>query len=190
VACGSEADSVEADYSDTVAADCETVDRDTPPPVVDPPPPVIPPPPTGNGSVVEPPVAAVSNAPAALTSGGVVVVKLACPSDAFEGCDGTVQIDILSGKKGATVKPGKSARLSESRRRKLPARRHFKIAAGKTAKVPVQLDRRAFRKFRRRRHLKAMVTVTMSNATGTTTSTHVVTLRRSFKPPRKKHGRK
>ena len=66
------------------------------------------------------------------------------------------------------------------------ARRHFKIAAGKTAGVQVKLDRRTFRRFRGRSQLKARVTVTMTNATGTTTSTRTVALRRSFGKPKRR----
>lgn len=186
VTCGTEADAVEADYSDVVAADCEAVDRSAAPPVVIPDPPVvIPPPPTGNGEVVAPVVAAISSAPAALSATGVVSVKLACPRESFEGCEGTVAIDLMTGK--AKKAHGK---LVAARRRKVakakPSRRHFKIDAGKAATVPVKLDRRSFRRLRGRRHVKATVTVTMKNSTGTTSSSRVITLRRVFKAKHRK----
>jgi hypothetical protein len=184
VACGSEADSVEADYDDVVGADCETVDRSSPPPVVDPPPVVLPPPPTGNGNPVEPPVASIADGPAKVSGDGVVAVKLACPRDAFEGCAGTIEIKLLTGKgKTQSAKPA-SARAIAFRRRP-PRRRHFKIAAGKTKTIRVSLNRRAYHKFKKRRHLKVQITVTMKNATGTTTTTHVVALRRTPKKPTK-----
>jgi hypothetical protein len=184
VACGSEADAVEADYNDVVAADCEAVDRSAAPPVAPPPvDPIIPPPPTGNGDVVPPIVAAISSAPAALSPDGVVAVKLACPREAFEGCEGTVAIELLDGAKGTPAK----AKLVSARRRKVTqSRKRFKIAAGGTATVPVKLDRRVFRRFRGRRNVKAAVTVTMKNATGTTTTTRVIALRRVFKAKHRK----
>jgi RTX calcium-binding nonapeptide repeat (4 copies) len=185
IACGTEADAVTDDYSDTAAADCEVVDSSVAPP--DPPPvtiPTIPPPPTGGGTVVEPPVAAIAPAPAPVSASGVVTVRLRCPSEAFQGCGGTLTIELLTGGKSSTV----SKKLISARRRKLPtrARRHFKIAAGKAAHVPVKLDRRTWRKFRGRRHLKAVVTVTMRNSAGVTSTTRTVSLKARRKPPPKK----
>jgi hypothetical protein len=179
VACGTELDAVEADYSDDVSADCETVDRSAAPPVV-PDLPSIPVPPTGNGDVVPPVVPSISTAPASVSPDGVVSVQLACPAQAFEGCEGTVAIELMAAGKGKASRA--HAKLAAARRRKVtPARRHFKIAAGRTATVPVRLDRRTFRRFRGRRHLKATVTVTMKGASGTTTDTRVISLRRVFK---------
>ena len=185
IACGTEVDTVTDDYSDTAAADCEAVDSSIAPP--DPPPvtiPPIPPAPTGGGSVIEPPVAAIGPAPAPVSDSGVVSVRLRCPSEAFQGCNGTVTIELLTGAKGSTA----SKKLISARRRKLPtrARRHFKIAAGKAALVPVKLDRRTWRRFRGRRHLKALITVTMRNSTGVTSTTRTVSLKARRKPPPKK----
>jgi hypothetical protein len=199
VVCGTEADTVESDYNDTVNGDCE-VNNSTqpPPPPADPtdppaPPPVVtppvdpevplPPPPTGGtGNVIEAPIAAISPNPVPVSASGVAQVRLKCPATAFEGCAGDITIEALD-----TVGTSRSkldvtaARRRPTRKTKL-GRRRYKIAAGEGKNVPVRLERRAWRKFKKRRRVKLQITVTMENATGTTTTTRTVYV----KPPAKK----
>ena len=176
LACGSEADSAEADHNDGADADCEVVNRDAAPPLPPLPPvaePELPPAPTGGtGNVIEEPVATLAGSSVPVSASGVASVRLKCPSEAFEGCQGSILIEALDA-------PGaKSKTLVSARRRptKLATRR-FKVAAGKGATIPVRLDRRNWRKFRKRKRVKVQITVTMENATGTTTSTSTVSLR-------------
>jgi Ca2+-binding RTX toxin-like protein len=185
IACGSEADVADADYNDNADPDCEVVNRDAAPvvpvvpPVVDP---ILPPPPAGGtGNVIEAPVATISPAPVLVSSDGVAAVRLKCPSEAFEGCAGSILIEALdvagSGK-------GKLDVTAARRRKTKLASRRFKVAAGLGATIPVRLDRRAWRKFKNRKHVKVQITVTMENATGTTTNTRTVELKPL--PPKKK----
>jgi hypothetical protein len=190
LACGSEGDIAEADYNDTAAADCEVVNRDQAPPVPEVPPvvrPELPPPPTGGtGNVVEPPVVTIPSAPINVSDGGVAAVRVNCPREAFSGCEGSIDIEEL-----AAAGTNAQAPLVPARRRKLASKR-FKLAAGKSATIPVRMDRRSWRSFkkklRKRRKIKVQISVTMENATGTTTNTRIVTLRRQ--PAKKKKKRR
>jgi hypothetical protein len=141
----------------------------------------LPPPPSGGGgNVIEAPIASISPAPIAVTAAGVAPVRLKCPSEAFEGCGGTILIEALD-----TINVKDKLAVQAARRRKTKTklgRRRYKMAAGEAKTVPVRLDRRAWRKFKKKRRVKLQVTVTMENATGTTTTTRTV----SVKPPAKK----
>lgn len=195
VACGTEADVATVDYADTVDADCEAVDRsaptDLPPPVgPDAPPttvelpPVLPPAPTGGtGNVIEAPVATIPSTPVPVTDDGVAQIRIKCPSEAFEGCAGSILIEGLD----ATGK-GRLAVESARRRKTKLATRRFKVAAGQGATIPVRFDRRSWRRFKNRKRVKVQITVTMENATGTTTNTRTVALRRV--PAKKKKKRR
>ena len=184
LACGSEADAAEADHDDFADDGCESVDRGTaaqflmePPPTA----PVLPPAPSGGtGNVIEAPVAAISAAPLAVSEDGVTLVRLKCPSVAFEGCSGSILVEALDvagraprldvvGSRPLSVRGAAHRRL---------ARGHFRVAAGEGAAVPVRFHRRAWRKLRRHRHPKVQITVTMENSTGTTTNTRTVAVRR------------
>jgi hemolysin type calcium-binding protein len=198
IVCGSEADTVEADYNDTANGDCEVVNRDQAPPVVpdppadpgnpappsptDPPSPEAPLPPAptgGTGNVIEAPIAAISPQPVPVSASGVATVRLKCPAQAFEGCAGTITIEALD--TVGTAK-GKLDVQSARRRKTKLANRRYKMAAGEGKSIPVRLERRAWRKFKKRRRVKLQITVTMDNATGTTTNTRTV----DVKPPAKK----
>ena len=176
IACGSEADAAEADHNDAADADCEVVNRDAAPPL--PPAPPVPPvelppaPAGGTGNVIEEPVATITASTVPVSASGVAAVRLKCPSEAFEGCQGSILIEALDAA-GTRAKTLVSAR----RRRTKLATRRFKVAAGKGATIPVRLDRRNWRKFKKRKRVKVQITVTMENATGTTTNTRTVTLR-------------
>jgi hypothetical protein len=189
IGCGSEADAAEADSGDSAAEDCELVDRDQAPPPPAVPPvaePILPPAPTGGtGSVIEAPVATLAASAIPVSDAGVARVRLRCPSEAFEGCAGSILIEAL----GATGAGKLDVRSARRRKTKLAIRR-FKVAAGQGATIPVRLDRRSWRRYRRRTRVKVQVTVTMENATGTTTSTQTVTLRRTpAKNKKRRRGR-
>ncbi|MFL5911334.1 MAG: hypothetical protein ACJ768_12260 [Gaiellaceae bacterium] len=123
------------------------------------------------------PVAAALAPIAALTAkpSGVVNVPLTCPALSVFGCAGTVTVELL----GATAK--KSA--TEARRRKMVLRtkskgRHFKIAAGAKAMVPVTLERRTARMLRHAGRARARVTVTTELGGGkTSVASRTVTVR-------------
>jgi hypothetical protein len=132
-------------------------------------------------------VATISGAPAEVSKDGVLKVTLACPTEAVGGCVGTVAVKLRGAKKKTATKPKGGSAVLRAARRRPPTRRHFKIAAGKTAGVSVSLSRRALRRLSHRRHPKAQITVTMKTAKGTTTSTRVISLRRTFKKKKPKH---
>ena len=115
VACGGGTDTVTADPSDTVAADCESVDRGTAPATTQPPSGGS----TGGGgsggalsSGTSPTAPAapivVSPAPATVTQSNDVPVKVSCPAGSG-GCDGviTLYMDVpaASGHKVAAARP-------------------------------------------------------------------------------------
>ena len=175
VACGSETDAVQADPGDSVAADCENVDAGTAP--ADP---------TGgpagpgagagglSGTVLQAPAIAIATSQAVLTASGSIAIKLACPKEVFEGCDGTVTLEVDLG--GSSAK-----KLSMARRRKLiklAPRRHFKIAAGRSQTVVVHMSRRGKRFFAKHPRAKVNVTVAIKSATGVTTTTRKITIKR------------
>jgi Ca2+-binding RTX toxin-like protein len=178
LACGTEADVADADHNDNADADCEVVNRDEAPPAPPAPPvvePVLPPAPSGGtGNVIEPPVATIATTPIAVSAAGVAPVRVKCPSEAFEGCAGTILMEVLdvAGKGKLDVQ---SARRRKTKT-KLASRR-FKVAAGQGKTVPVRLDRRVWRKFKKKKRVKVQITVTMENATGTTTNTQTIELR-------------
>ena len=192
VACGSEADTATIDQADAADADCEAVTRgaDTDPlpaaPILIQLPPIMPPAPAGGiGNVVEAPVAAVAAA-APVGDDGTARVRVKCPSEAFEGCTGSVAIMELA----ATGQSRLDVQSSRRRKSTKLGSRRFKVAAGKGATVPVRLDRRSFRKLKKRKRVKVQVNVTMENAAGTTTKTRTVTLRRTPAKAKKKKKKK
>ena len=176
VACGSETDAVQADAADTVASDCENVDRSSAP--ADP---------TGGpaapgagagagglpGTVLQAPAITIATSQAVITASGSIAIKLACPKEVFEGCAGTITLEIDLG--GASAK-----KLSMARRRKLVklASRRFKIAAGQSQTVVVHMSRRGKRFFAKHPRAKVNVTVAIKSATGVTTTTRRITIKR------------
>jgi hypothetical protein len=214
-ACGTEADVADADWNDNADADCEVVNRDAAPPPppappvdppvdlpVDPAPPtepapappappaqvvdpILPPSPTGGtGNVIEPPVATIAtSAPIVVNPAGVAPVRIKCPSEVFEGCAGTIVMEVLD------VAGSGKLDVHSARRRKPKTRlasRRFKVAAGQGKTVPVRLDRRVWRKFKKKKRVKVQVTITMETAAGTTAATQTVTLKPQ--PPKRKKG--
>jgi hypothetical protein len=184
IACGSEADTADADHDDSAGEDCEVVNRDAPPPLPAVPPvaePILPPAPTGGtGNVIEAPIAALAAGAVRVGDDGVARLRLRCPIEAFEGCAGSIVIEALDA-------AGRGKLDVRSARRRALATGRFKVAAGEGATIPVRLDRRSWRRFRGRTRMKVRVTVTMENAMGTTTNAQTVVLRRT--PAKKKRRR-
>jgi hypothetical protein len=187
VTCGSQTDTVQADAVDTVNADCETVQRagagsttTTDPGTTG----TDPGSSTTGGStggygttVIQPPVVQFSPAPAVLLPNGNVTLKLRCPAEIFDGCEGTITLQIYLG--GESNK-----KVSAARRRKLVklATRHFKMAAGRSQNLVVHMARRGRRAFERHPRQKVIATITMNTPSGPTTTTHVITVqRRSYR---------
>ena len=83
-------------------------------------------------------------------------VPVSGPAVRVFGCTGTVTIESLG---SASRSHAKLA--TEARRRKilLRSRRHFKLAAGVSTKIPVVLDRRTARLVRHNGRVRARVTV-------------------------------
>ncbi len=167
IVCDAGTDTVTSDYSDTAGSDCEAVDASTAPVLTVAPPGGVTSPPT---TLVQPVVAHIASAVAQVTSSGVVAFKLKCPAAAAGGCSGSLTIELLAD-------PPSRLSLSETRRRHKKARRRFKLAPGKSAFVSVHLDRRTWRTFRHRKHLRARVTLVMTTGAGKVRSTRTVPLR-------------
>jgi Ca2+-binding RTX toxin-like protein len=177
IACGSEVDSVVADSTDSVAGDCENVDASggaatgtgsaTGPGAAGAPGSGLP------GTVIQPPAVKIATTVATLSASGDLALTLACPKDVFEGCDGTISLEVDLGGAGAK-------KLSIARRRKLVklATRRFKIKAGRRQKVVVHMSRRGKRFFSKHPRAKVLVTVAIKSPTGLTTTTQKITVKR------------
>ena len=192
--CGAGNDSGEAETADTVAADCEAVNKPAPP--VDPGPPVEPPPdPVVEPPAVEPPVV---NPPAnavpptippqtvGISASGVARVLVTCPADSG-GCSGVVTITLPAVSSRRHAKPvasrtGQVVKVGSAR---------FKAAAGTSKSVPVRLSKRGRQRILRGRSRRARITVTTRSATGTAVVTSQdVTLRPRGKAKRRKASRR
>jgi hypothetical protein len=176
IVCGSEVDVVQSDPNDVVASDCEGVN----PPGGDP---------GGGGAgagagapgvglpgttVIQPPGIAIATTHATVTASGSIAITLTCPKDIFDGCTGTITLTIDFGGAGA------KKRLSAAARRRLVklATRRFRLAAGRSSTVVLHMSARGRRFFAT--HPKAQVTATVSikNATGVTTTTQKISVKR------------
>jgi hypothetical protein len=187
VSCGGGTDTVVADPSDTVAADCESVDvgaQAAAPPAdgstqtSDPP--------TGSDPI---PAASVSSAPITVGSGHTLGVPLTCPATAASGCDGQLILTLSGGQPTAKLVAARRERtmIGKSRR--------FHIAAGRKATVPVRLSRRGARILRTRGHkkrrvLKVPATVVTKTAAGTTRTTSTIRVRAARRRPTPQRRRK
>lgn len=173
VTCGSETDSGERDVDEIVAADCESLAV----PGVEAPADV----PTSDGTTtvaeddpaIDPfaalmPVVLPQTPRANLR--GTIPVRVLCPQTATAGCSGLVRVELDDG----------ADEVAAARRRKASraGRRRFKLAAGQKKAVPVRLDRRSARRLRKRRKIRAKITVQIEVEGGQKlTSERVVTVR-------------
>lgn len=184
VTCGGGTDRVAADPQDSVAADCEQVDRGTAPSggsgSGDPGP--------GSGPIAPgvPPIAQILPTPVAITPSNTLPIGVSCPAGLAGGCQVTLTVTIYVGVR--------AHRAGASRRRKvvLRSRPEF-VAPGKSASVRVPLDRRAVRVFRSRgrtRRFKATVTLSMQTEAGMRTTSRTLTLRAARRHAVRKHAKK
>jgi hypothetical protein len=106
------------------------------------------------------------------SSTGVVPVALACPDTSVDGCAGVLWIEesLDAGSKSQQIS---SARRSPKRFSKP---KKYKLRKGQRKSVPVRLDRRVHRKFKRKRSFKVAVVAQQKDSTG-----QVVTLRRTVR---------
>jgi hypothetical protein len=115
-----------------------------------------------------------------VSSAGAVPVVVQCPvAAAAHGCVGTITLSRAP------------AGAAAARRTKARSRRHFKLAAGKRATVPVRLDRRTFRRFKRkRRAMKLNLRVAVSTSAGQAVKVTTITVHQRRtphrRPPRKR----
>jgi hypothetical protein len=93
---------------------------------------------------------------------GVVKVPVRCPAIQVFGCTGTITIELL----GSAGNRDKQATSARRRKIALRVKRHFKVAAGAKAIVPVVLNRRTARALRRKGRARARVTVSTELGNG------------------------
>jgi hypothetical protein len=135
--------------------------------------------PVGNGltgtTVIQAPAIKITTTTATITASGSIAIKLSCPKEVFEGCTGTITLEIDFG--------GVAKKLSAARRRKLVklASRHFKMAAGRSGTLVVHMSRRGRRYFTRHTKAKVIATVSIKNATGVTTTTQKITVKGGYR---------
>jgi hypothetical protein len=192
ISCGSGTDSVVADPQDSVAADCESVDRGTT--VIapsgggasaDPATGTPPSPPVGGDAGhsglneqdplvnVAPPVIPAQTV--SVSTSGVAAVRVACPADAGT-CRGTVALVLVraTAKRSARVVAAagagpKGITLGSTK---------FTAKGGTKPVVPIRLNRRGRQRILRTRHTRCKIVVTTRAADGkTVTTTRSITLR-------------
>jgi hypothetical protein len=172
--CGPGNDSGNAETDDSVAPDCEAVTKPVIVTPVDPPPVTVDPP---ADPVVDPPVVVttppVNSVPptippqtVGISSSGVATVVVACPADSG-GCKGVVTIALPG---AAAARHAKVAAAGKAAALKIGST-NFKVAAGKSKKVPVRLSKRGRQRILRGRTRRARISVTTQAADGTTTVT-------------------
>jgi len=129
------------------------------------------------GTVLPSPAVKIATTQATLTASGALALKLSCPADVFEGCAGTITLEVEMS--GADAK-----KLSMARRRKLVkiATRRFKLPAGRSRVVVVRMSRRGKRFFQKHGKAKVTVTVAIKTANGVTTTTRKIKVKaRSYR---------
>jgi hypothetical protein len=192
ISCGSGTDAVAADSQDSVAADCESVDRPAALAPSDGGSSTTTDPATGTTTTTSPPVDAgrselgeaspfvnitppqIPSQTVTVTRSGIARVQIVCPADAG-ACRGTV--DLLA---GAAAESAHAKMVAAARRRKMAKLGHakFKAVAGEKPFVQVRLNRRGRRRILRTRHTRCRVVVTTRSAAGkVVTTTQSITLR-------------
>ena len=201
ITCGGGSDTVTADDSDNAAADCESVARTggpAPQPAGSTTPSVTPVSPSLGATlpVFAPPLPDISTTPVTLGASNRIPVRVACPADAAGGCAGSIALALANAQQAGKVMAARRVKHRISRRR------HFRLAAGKEAVVPVALSRRgghAVRRALRGRHkLQIAVTVSMRSEAGTQETTKTIVVRaerrsggiKSRKTRRSRHPRR
>lgn len=191
ISCGSGTDAVAADAQDTVADDCEAVDRGAT---------VVTPDgsnPSSGGTDSEttttsPPIDAgrssletsspfvnitapvIPSQTATVSRSGVAAIRIACPADAG-ACRGSVTIELP-----ATASRARARMVVATRRRKITklGSARFTAKAGEKPFVQVRLNRRGRRRILRTRHTRCRIVVTTRSAAGkVVTTSRTVTLR-------------
>jgi hypothetical protein len=202
ISCGPGSDSVVADASDVVGADCETVDRPAagtagPAPTVQHSAPGTPGtttatnPPAGSGDAADdtaspfvnivPPV--IPNQTATVSTSGVVRVQVECPTEAGS-CHGTIAL-VLAGQPGharlvaAAAKAVHGIKLGGAT---------FTARAGEKPIVRIRLNRRGRQRILRARHTRCRIVVTTRGADGNVVTTSRDISLRPTPPPKKSKG--
>jgi hypothetical protein len=135
--------------------------------------------PSGAGSAGPAPIE-VDPAPVTLDAKGRVPVTVACPATAAAGCAGVITLSMPD---LARPKQVVAARHGPSRPRVVGRSKPFQLAAGQQVVVPVSLERRGVRIFRRHGHRKLEVSVAVTTASGTTTVKSTITVKARRRPP-------
>ena len=107
------------------------------------------------------------------SSSGLVPVLLSCT--ATTACTGTIYLESPGASESSLTAARRGKRFSKKRK--------YSVAPGKTATIPVRLDRRVHRKFETKRSFKAQVVIEQKDASG-----NVVRQRRTvriFRAPRR-----
>jgi hypothetical protein len=117
-----------------------------------------------------------------------VPIVLACPANAAQGCDGSIELTLPASR------PGRGKVVAARRSHRILGRsRRFRIAAGRTSAVPVVLSRRGVRIFRRarkrRRALKVTASVAYRSEAGLRRSSRTVTVRAARRRPNTRGNR-
>ncbi|MDQ3934615.1 MAG: hypothetical protein M3340_08285 [Actinomycetota bacterium] len=119
------------------------------------------------------------------TARGLVPVALECASTQVGGCAGVMTLEELpasakkrpaSARRVLDVTSASALDVTAARRGKRVGRRRYKLAAGEKTEVPIQLERRAFRKFKKKKSVRLRLVIEQKDANG-----QVVTLRRTVR---------
>jgi hypothetical protein len=133
--CGRDRDTYDADARDDVRAGCETLRAADPVPVVSPGPPSTSPAPSAPGAPgPAAPQADVATGPVTMSAGGLVPMRISCPTGAAAACKGWITIRLL----------GRAERASAAAKKPggVIARKRYTVRAGRTKAVKVHISRR------------------------------------------------
>ena len=114
------------------------------------------------------------------TPNGDVPIGVECPDEMTEGCQGVLWLE-----EPLSVAAGKQISAARRGPRKFSRNKRYELNPGQRKTVPVRLDRRVHRKFKRKRSFKVAVVAQQKNATG-----QVVTQRRVVRVFNKNKGKR
>jgi len=147
VNCGAGTDSIDADTTDTIAADCEPAVAPTAP----------------AGAILDRVPSSVR-----LTRMGYLRIKVTCPVTALNGCTGSISVAVLPAATSAAVSASVSAAGKAPR---------FSLKAGESKVTKVKISRNGRRRVLSKKRAKCKVSVHTTNGTKRTTVSKRITVK-------------
>jgi hypothetical protein len=126
--------------------------------------------PTDPGDDIVEPALAITGTSTTATPQGDVPVTVGCAADMVDGCAGVMWLEEPLDVSGSQIRAARRTpkRFSKNKR--------YKLKPGQRKTIPIRLDRRTYRKFKKKRSFKVAVVAQQKDAGG-----QVVTQRRTFR---------